>query len=57
MPVRGIRGAIDVINDQPEAALAAARELLEAILLANPALKPADLASVLFRCAVQRVTA
>ena len=48
MPVRGIRGAIDVINDQPEAALAAARELLEAILLANPALKPVDLASVLF---------
>ncbi len=48
MPVRGIRGAIDVINDQPEAVLAAARELLEAILLANPALKPADLASVLF---------
>ena len=48
MPVRGIRGAIDVMNDQPEAILAAARELLEAILLANPALKPADLASVLF---------
>ncbi len=48
MPVRGIRGAIDVMNDQPEAVLAAARELLEAILLANPALKPADLASVLF---------
>jgi len=48
MPVRGIRGAIDVMNDQPEAVLAAARELLEAILLANPALEPADLASVLF---------
>lgn len=48
MPVRGIRGAIDVINDSPEAVLEAARELLEAILLANPALKPADLASVLF---------
>jgi len=48
MPVRGIRGAIDVINDQPEEVLAATRELLEAILLANPALKPADLASVLF---------
>jgi chorismate mutase len=48
MPVRGIRGAIDVVNDSPEAVLAAARELLEAILLANPALKPADLASVLF---------
>lgn len=48
MPVRGIRGAIDVINDQPEEVLAATHELLEAILLANPALKPVDLASVLF---------
>jgi chorismate mutase len=48
MPVRGIRGAIDVVDDRPEAVLEAARELLEAILLANPALKPADLASVLF---------
>jgi chorismate mutase len=48
MPVRGIRGAIDVVNDQSEAVLAATHELLEAILLANPALKPADLASVLF---------
>jgi chorismate mutase len=48
MPVRGIRGAIDVISDQPEEILTATRELLEAILLANPALKPADLASVLF---------
>ena len=48
MPVRGIRGAIDVISDQPEEILTATRELLEAILLANPALKPADVASVLF---------
>jgi len=48
MPVRGIRGAIDVISDQPEEILAATRELLEAILLANSALQPVDLASVLF---------
>src|SRR5512139_1292298 len=48
MPVRGIRGAIDVVNDSPENVLSAVCELLEAILLANPALKPADLASVLF---------
>jgi chorismate mutase len=48
MPVRGIRGAIDVRKDQPEEILAATRALLEAILLANPALVPADLASVLF---------
>ena len=48
MPVRGLRGAIDVSQDQAEEVLAATQELLEAILLANPALKPADLASVLF---------
>jgi chorismate mutase len=48
MPVRGLRGAINVSQDQAEEVLAATQELLEAILLANPALKPADLASVLF---------
>lgn len=48
MPVRGIRGATDASHDQAEEVLAATQELLEAILLANPALKPADLASVLF---------
>jgi chorismate mutase len=48
MSVRGIRGATDVSSNQPEAVLAATRELLEAILLANPTLKPVDLASVLF---------
>ena len=48
MPVRGIRGAIDVDSDQPDEILSATRELLEAILLANPSLKTTDLASVLF---------
>ena len=48
MPVRGLRGAIDVSQDQAEEVLAATQELLEAILLANPALNPADVASVLF---------
>ena len=48
MPVRGIRGAIDVNSDQPEEILSATRELLEAIMLANPALQTAELASVLF---------
>jgi chorismate mutase len=48
MPVQGIRGAIDVEHDQPEEILAATRELLEAILLANPALKSVDLAGVFF---------
>lgn len=48
MPVRGIRGAIDVSNDQPDEILSATRELLETILLANPSLKTPDVASVLF---------
>jgi len=48
MPVRGIRGAIDVTSDQTDEILSATRELLEAILLANPTLKSVDLASVLF---------
>jgi chorismate mutase len=48
MPVRGIRGAIDVTDDQPEAILSATRELLEKISLANPTLQPVDLASILF---------
>ncbi len=48
MPVRGIRGATVVRKDEPEAILAATRELLEAILRANPGLEPADLASAWF---------
>ena len=48
MPVRGIRGAIDVKEDQPEAILEATRALLEAILEANPQLNNEDIASVVF---------
>jgi len=48
MPVRGIRGATTVHADQPEAILAAARELLEAILAHNPDLVPEEIASALF---------
>ena len=48
MPVRGIRGATVVETDQPEAILAATRELLAEIISANPTLKPVDLASVIF---------
>lgn len=48
MPVRGIRGATTTSQDDPEAILVAARELLEEIALANPTLKPVDLASALF---------
>ncbi|WP_322792237.1 chorismate mutase [Bellilinea sp.] len=48
MVVRGIRGAITVENDQPEAILAATRRLLQAIAQANPAFQPADAASIFF---------
>jgi chorismate mutase len=48
MPIRGIRGAITVTEDQPELILQATRELLEAILEANCEMKPEEVASVLF---------
>ena len=48
MAVRGVRGAIDVPADRPQSILQATRRLLEAILAANPRLRPADLASALF---------
>jgi chorismate mutase len=48
MPVRGIRGATVLLKDQPEAILAATRDLLVGILKANPTLRPGDLASAIF---------
>jgi chorismate mutase len=48
MTLRGVRGAITVEHDQPEEILAASGELLAAILQANPALQPEDLASAIF---------
>jgi chorismate mutase len=48
MPIRGIRGATVVGQDQPEIVLAATRELLQAICAANPLLQPDDLASAIF---------
>ena len=48
MPLRGIRGATVAEQDQAETILQATRELLDAILRANPTLKTADLASVFF---------
>jgi chorismate mutase len=45
MPIRGIRGATIVPQDQPEAILAGTRALLSAILEANPSLQTQDLAS------------
>lgn len=48
MSVRGVRGATSVSENQPEAILSATRELLLALLAANPTLAKEDLASVLF---------
>ncbi len=48
MPVRGVRGAIDVSDDRPEEILFATRELLSGMLEANPELRSDDIASVIF---------
>ncbi len=48
MPIRGVRGAATVEADNPEEILDASRQLLQAILEANPALQPEDLASAFF---------
>ncbi len=48
MPMRGIRGAITVTEDQPDLILTATRELLESVLLANPGMRPEDIASIIF---------
>lgn len=48
MPLRGIRGATVAEQDQAESILQATRQLLQAILKANPTLKTGDLASVFF---------
>jgi chorismate mutase len=48
MPVRGIRGATTVCEDDAEAIRVATRELLLAICSANPALRSPDIASVFF---------
>jgi chorismate mutase len=48
MSMRGVRGATTIENDDPGDVLSATRELLDAILEANPGLQPADIASVIF---------
>ena len=48
MAVRGVRGAIDVATDEPQAILAATRTLLLAIRDANPKMMLEDVASALF---------
>ena len=46
--MRGIRGATTIEKDEREQVFAAVRELLEAILSANPDLRSADIASAIF---------
>ncbi len=48
MTTRGIRGAIQISEDTPEAMLTATRELLLAIIEANADLNSDDLASIFF---------
>lgn len=48
MSVRGIRGAITVSTDNPEAIQAATQRLLRAVLEANVTLESKDIASVWF---------
>jgi chorismate mutase len=48
MPIRGIRGAVVAAKNQPEEILSATRELLDALLAANPTLEPEDVASAIF---------
>jgi chorismate mutase len=48
MPIRGIRGAIDVQEDSAEEILRATRVLLTEILQANPGLQSEEIASVIF---------
>lgn len=48
MPVRGLRGATTIKEDNAESVLQATREMLLAILEANPTLQPTDIASVFF---------
>ncbi len=48
MPIRGVRGATTVREDQADQVLAATQELLEAILAANPGMQTDEIASVIF---------
>jgi chorismate mutase len=48
MPIRGVRGATVASRDEPEVILTATRELLGALLVANPLLQLEELASAFF---------
>ena len=47
MPVRGIRGAVNIASNTKEEILTKSKDLLEAILAANR-VKPADIAAAIF---------
>lgn len=57
MPIRGIRGAIDVQEDSAEEILRATRVLLTEILEANPGLQSTEIASVIFTCTEDLISA
>jgi chorismate mutase len=48
MPVRGIRGATIVNEDEPDQILEATHELLEMIIQENPGIDSKDICSVIF---------
>ena len=48
MSIRGVRGATVASRDEPEVILSATRELLDALLKANPLLQVEELASAIF---------
>lgn len=48
MTIRGVRGAVIAQSNTREAILAATRSLLEETLVANPGLRPEDVASAFF---------
>jgi chorismate mutase len=48
MPIRGIRGATTVSDDDPDLILQATRELLEVILDENEGMQPEEVASAIF---------
>ena len=48
MSIRGIRGAVNISEDQPHKVISYTRELIKEIIKANPTLHPDEIASVIF---------
>ncbi len=57
MAIRGVRGAITVEEDEPDAILSATRELLVQVMLENAAIKTEDIASAFFTLTEDLTTA